>query len=104
MKKAAWILALALAASGSAFAQEARKDGDKKVTAQQQRMKSCNAEAGDRKLKGDARKSFMSECLSADAPKPTAQQEKMKVCNQQASAKNMKGEERRKFMSGCLSG
>ena len=32
---------------------------------QQDKMKSCNAEAGKQTLKGDERKKFMSECLSA---------------------------------------
>ncbi|HEV2546778.1 MAG TPA: PsiF family protein [Stellaceae bacterium] len=31
---------------------------------QQERMKLCNKEAGDQKLAGEARKTFMSECLS----------------------------------------
>lgn len=30
---------------------------------QQEKMKSCNAEAGKKSLKGDERKKFMSECL-----------------------------------------
>ncbi|EXI89493.1 MAG: Phosphate starvation-inducible protein PsiF precursor [Candidatus Accumulibacter sp. BA-94] len=30
---------------------------------QQDKMKSCNAEAGSKQLKGDERKKFMSECL-----------------------------------------
>lgn len=32
-------------------------------TTQQEKMKSCNAEAGKKSLKGDERKKFMSECL-----------------------------------------
>ena len=32
-------------------------------TAQQTKMKSCNAEAGKKGLKGDERRAFMSECL-----------------------------------------
>jgi hypothetical protein len=32
-------------------------------TAQQERMKACNADAAVKGLKGDARKSFMSDCL-----------------------------------------
>lgn len=32
-------------------------------TAQQDRMKSCNAKAGKQKLKGDKRKAFMRNCL-----------------------------------------
>ncbi len=31
----------------------------------QQRMKTCNAEAGSKKLNGDARKTFMKTCLAA---------------------------------------
>jgi hypothetical protein len=38
---------------------------DKKLTPQQEKMKSCNAEAGDKK--GDERKAFMSSCLKAGA-------------------------------------
>jgi hypothetical protein len=36
---------------------------DKPLTAQQQRMKSCNVEAGKQDLKGDERRKFMSDCL-----------------------------------------
>ncbi|MNI89987.1 Phosphate starvation-inducible protein PsiF precursor [compost metagenome] len=36
---------------------------DKALTPQQQKMKDCNAKAGDQKLTGDARKTFMSTCL-----------------------------------------
>ena len=32
---------------------------------QRNKMKTCNKEAGDKKLKGDERKQFMSDCLSA---------------------------------------
>lgn len=35
-------------------------------TAQQNKMKACNAEAGKKGLKGDERRAFMSECLKAD--------------------------------------
>ena len=33
---------------------------------QQEKMSYCNKEAGAKKLEGDARKTFMSECLSAE--------------------------------------
>ena len=46
--------------TGTAVAQD--KD---KATAQQERMKSCNAQANKRELKGDKRREFMSGCLSA---------------------------------------
>lgn len=35
----------------------------KKPQTQQDKMKSCNADAGSKALKGDERKKFMSECL-----------------------------------------
>ena len=62
---------------------------DKKLTPQQEKMKSsCNAEAGDKK--GDERKAFMSSCLKAGAPAaPMTQQDKMKKCNADASAKSL---------------
>ncbi len=70
------------------------------ATAQQEKMKTCNADATAKTLKGDERKAFMSECLKA---KPaTTQQDKMKTCNADATAKTLKGDERKAFMSDCL--
>ncbi|SDB95356.1 PsiF family protein [Paraburkholderia lycopersici] len=68
---------------------------------QQNKMKTCNAQAGDKK--GDERKAFMKQCLSAaGAPAPAmTQQERMKACNTQASDK--KGDDRKAFMKQCLS-
>ena len=78
------------------------------LTPQQEKMKSCNTEAKADKLSGADRKTFMSECLKADAATAkrtlTTQQEKMKTCNTDASAKNLKGADRRTFMSTCLKG
>ena len=71
-----------------------------KMTAQQTKMATCNKDAGDKKLEGDARKKFMSECLSA---KKMSQQDKMKSCNKEAGNKKLAGDERKKFMSSCLS-
>ena len=39
-------------------------DEKKEMTPQQQKMASCNKEAGEKKLAGDERKKFMSSCLS----------------------------------------
>ena len=101
------IVAAALMLAGPALAQDKPQEPSKKQAAQQQRMKSCNAQAGKKDLKGDERQAFMSECLRADGSakgkgKLTAQQQKMKTCNAQASKKGMKGDERKAFMSGCL--
>ncbi|AIS15243.1 phosphate starvation-inducible protein PsiF [Pseudomonas chlororaphis subsp. aurantiaca] len=74
--------------------------------AQQEKMKSCNAEATTKALKGDERKAFMSTCLKKAAPAavaaPATQQEKMKTCNADATTKALKGDERKAFMSTCL--
>ena len=77
------------------------------ANAQQDKMKSCNAEAKTQSLSGDARKSFMKNCLSqqpADSPKLNSQQEKMKQCNADAKSKGLSGAERKTFMSSCLKG
>lgn len=66
------------------------------MSAQQSKMGLCNKEAGDKK--GDERKAFMKECLSA---KPATQQSKMTTCNKDAADK--KGDERKAFMKECLS-
>jgi hypothetical protein len=65
---------------------------------QQSKMATCNKEAGDKK--GDERKAFMKECLSAKPAAPVTQQSKMKTCN--VEAKGMKGDERKTFMRDCL--
>ena len=91
MKSLLSVLALGLFLSmGAAHA----ADGEGK-TKQQTKMATCNVDAADKK--GDERKAFMKECLSA---KKATQQEKMKTCN--VDAKGMKGDERKKFMSECL--
>ena len=74
-------------------------------SAQQELMKTCNAQAGSQKLTGDARKSFMSKCLSSKpAATLTPQQQKMKTCNAQAGTQKLSGDARKKFMSTCLKG
>jgi hypothetical protein len=88
--------AFALAAG---TAQAADKPAEKAPTAQQNKMGTCNKEAGDKK--GDERKAFMKTCLSAKKAEPPTQQSKMKTCN--ASAKDKKGDERKAHMKECLS-
>ena len=94
---------LMMALAVAAFALSAQAADDKKPTAQQSKMTTCNKDAGDKKLEGDARKAFMKECLSAKpaAAAATTQQDKMKACN--ASAAGKKGDERKAFMKECLS-
>jgi len=78
--------------------------------AQPNKMKTCNADADAKGLsdegKGEQRKAFMKECLSAKPAKAGAgasQQNKMTTCNKDAKAKHLAGDERKKFMKECLS-
>ena len=105
MKKLMTLLGLSLSLSlGAAYAADAPAAAK---TPQQSKMATCNKDAADKK--GDERKAFMKECLSAKpmaavSDKQMAQQEKMKSCNTQAGDKTLKGDERKKFMSSCLKG
>jgi psiF repeat len=69
-------------------------------------MATCSKEANEKGLgegKGDERKAFMKECLSAKPAKSakTVQQEKMKAGNKETGEKTLKGDDRKKFMSTC---
>jgi len=107
MTKAAGIMVVSLFALGLCVAPFAVA-----APAQQNKMKTCNAEATAKGLgegKGDERKAFMKECLSAKPEKSAktaaggTQQNKMKSCNKEAGTKGLKGDERKAFMSTCLS-
>ncbi|MEN6628960.1 MAG: PsiF family protein [Sulfuricella sp.] len=110
MKNLLIALCLAVGFASPAFAAE-----EKAPTAQQNKMGACNKEAGEKALKGDERKKFMSDCLKAKAPEPAkeaaapmkeeAPKEKltpMATCNKAAGEKAIKGDVRKKFMSDCL--
>jgi hypothetical protein len=87
-------------------------------TAQQELMRACNAHAGARNLTGEARWTFMSQCLAGRAtpsaraamtpgsptPAQAAQQERMRTCNAEVGTRNLAGEARQRFMSDCLAG
>ena len=78
------------------------------ATAQQEKMKTCNADATSKNLAGDERKAYMKTCLSASGTAAhkelTPQQQKMTSCSKDAKAKGLKGDERKTFMSTCLKG
>ncbi len=96
------VLAAFALSTGVAFAADQEKKAPSPAQlAQQEKMKTCNAEAGKKELKGDERKKFMSECLGSKGASST-QQDKMKTCNAEAGKKELKGDERKKFMSECL--
>lgn len=92
------VMCAALSLASAAFA--APETAVPAKSAQQNKMVTCNADAAGKK--GDQRKAFMKQCLSAaPAIKATTQQEKMKTCN--AAAAGKKGDERKTFMKTCLS-
>lgn len=102
MTKTAGMMVISLVVSGLCLAPFAVA-----APAKQSKMAACNAQANDKGFgegKGEERKAFMKECLSAKPVKAGgSQQNKMKSCNKEAGAKSLKGEERKKFMSTCLS-
>lgn len=75
---------------------------------QQERMKTCNQEAGKNGLRGEERKKFMSACLSGRTtqaePHRASEQGRMKECDQEAKNKDLAGDDRKKFLSECLKG
>jgi psiF repeat len=84
----------------------AAPQGQPQMTAQQVKMKNCNADASARGLKGDARNSFMSQCLkgstagSAMNAAPTKEQ----TCMTQADNQKLAGAARASFMKKCTTG
>jgi hypothetical protein len=102
MTKTAGIMVVSLFVSGLCITPFAMAAPGK-----QNKMAACNAQANDKELgegKGDERKAFMKECLSAKPAKAGGtQQSKMKTCNKEAGTKGLKGDERKTFMSACLS-
>jgi hypothetical protein len=66
--------------------------------AQQQRMTTCNADASQRNLNGDARQAYMSACLSGKMNQNTL----MKVCNNQATQDKLASDARKTYVSTCL--
>jgi hypothetical protein len=107
MKTMIVLVALALAGGSALAADPEKKAPSPAQQAQQDKMKSCNSDAGKQELKGDERKKFMSACLSSKTPAvvpaaPATQQDKMKSCNAEAASKTLAGDERKKFMSECL--
>jgi hypothetical protein len=89
------LFAIVLAAGVGLVAAPAFAADAAKPNPQQERMKTCNTKAADKK--GDDRKKFMSECLSAEKK---ADDNRMAECN--TKSKGMKGDDRNKFMSECL--
>ena len=90
---------VAFLACGTAYAADTKTDAKKTDAAnsQQEKMKMCNDQAGDKK--GDERKAFMKTCLSA---KPEKAKSKMAMCNEKT--KGMSKADADKARSECMKG
>jgi hypothetical protein len=86
------LAAAALLACGSVHAADTKTDAK---MSQQDKMKMCNDQAGDKK--GDERKAFMKTCLSAKPEKPKS---KMAMCNEKT--KGMSKADADKARSECM--
>jgi len=93
MKNIVIAAVIALVATGNAFA-----------ATQQEKMRSCSAEAKGKSLKGEERREFMSQCLSStpeEKQERLALKEKTRACTAEARSKGLKGDERRSFIEQC---
>ena len=93
---------LAIAAAPTLAAEKAaEKSADKATNSQQNKMKECQAQAGDKKLEGKDRQAYVNNCLKAK-PEPEKKESKMAMCNKKTAG--LKGEERNKAQSECMKG
>ena len=86
---------------------------------QQDKMTACNKEAAEKKLTGEERNKFMSDCLKTKPVRGEGdtvrirhpvtppimsddEEEKIEACNKEANKKTLKGKERQKFMKECF--
>src|ERR1700751_3414723 len=105
MRSSTWLVTLgatlAVMAGPGAIAQTSTAH----TNSQQEKMKTCNADASAKGLKGSDREAYMKTCLSKEgsASKGNSQQEKIKACNADANTKALKGTDRQTFMKTCLS-
>lgn len=90
MRKLILLVAAAMLASGSAYAAE---------NTQQNKMKMCQTQAGEKKLEGQARQDYVNNCLKA---KPAAEKPKSKMAECNAKTKGMTKEEADKARSECM--
>jgi len=113
MKKLIIVVMAGLFACASAYAADTKTEAKKTdamksdamktdaktdaMNPQQNKMKTCQAEAGDKKLEGKARQDYVNECLKA---KPAKAKSKMAECN--AKTKGMSKAEADKARSECM--
>jgi hypothetical protein len=73
---------------------------------QDEHLASCDADATAAKITGDARKSYISTCMSRKAGQANtnAAREKLKSCTAQAGEKNLVEAPRKAFIDNCVKG
>jgi psiF repeat len=78
--------------------------------AQQEKMKTCSADAKASGKMGAERKAFMRQCMSGGmsaeekSAKRAAKKEKSKACRAEATASGKKGAERKAMVKSCMAG
>ena len=70
---------------------------EKKENSQNNKMKECQAQAGEKKLEGAKRQEYVNTCLKA---KPEKAESRMAMCNKKTAG--LKGDERKKAQSECM--
>ena len=99
MKHLFVLVLAALFACAGAYAADTKTDAKQTdaMNPQQNKMKACQAEAGDKKLEGKARQDYVNNCLKA---KPAKAKSKMAECN--AKTKGMSKADADKTRSECM--
>jgi len=93
-------ITLAITLGVATFAAQA---ADKAPTAQQSKMTTCNKEAKAADKKGDERKAFMKECLSAKgADAAPAAAPASPVCEKSAADKKLHGAAAKSHIKKCM--
>jgi hypothetical protein len=98
MQKLLVVMFAGLVACVSAYAADTKTDAKTDaMNPQQNKMKACQAEAGDKKLEGKARQDYVNNCLKA---KPVKAKSKLAECN--AKTKGMSKADADKTRSECM--
>jgi hypothetical protein len=108
------LITLLFAGASYATAAHAADAPAKQLTPQQQKMATCSHQAGEKSLKGQERRTFLSGCLKHDGAVATSAtpgttnagpaQEKKESCRAQAKRQHLAGSARKDFLGSCEQG
>jgi len=101
MKKLLTLSLLSLFACGGAYAADDKTAAAPAANSQQSKMKTCQAEATDKKLESKARQDYVNNCLKAKPVVAEKPKSKMAMCNEKT--KGMTKADADKTRSACLS-